>query len=304
MVLPDNQLFCDCIELAAFSEKKQLSDSDLVQIFAPGNLSISQKQEVEALVSDLLELAQLRDQRSGGGYPFEATASSIEYRPVSSTLYLILLHGTALKLGGRKTVTSSVKKFEKYFEDLVCSVMRSSGFLSEVLSIPREPRGMPKKLPDALRELTVRFGNPATLRPDRVTSDDNDLGVDVIATPTLGDGVRVGLPTIAIQCATGDVNTYSPKLTAEAEIFPDVWESGFSRETLVRSLATPKDLLPLSTINWNRLCIGGWILDRTRLVSMEATSGNSVPPPYNANRFLESLVNKTNDINWKSTRFS
>jgi hypothetical protein len=110
-----------------------------------------------------------------------------------------------------------------------------------------------------------------------VTEDDNDLGVDVLATNTIPDATRSGKPVFLIQCATGTLNDLESKMTEKLNVFPGVWKKGFYAASSIRCGATPDDLLSLQPVFWDRLCKNGWVLDRMRLVRMANFGSIALP---------------------------
>jgi hypothetical protein len=140
----------------------------------------------------------------------------------------------------------------------------------------------------ALRELSDRFREAAVLREDRLVPGDNDLDVDVLAVPVLGNASRGGWPIIQIQCATGVIGQLEAKLGEGALTFATVWETGFFLGSRIRAVATPDDLLKLNDVHWLRLGQAGWVLDRTRIAYL--SSGNRVVP------LLKEVIDYWNDL--------
>jgi hypothetical protein len=255
---------CDAIETGVLQLGRSLTPQDVVkevQGVADNNTA--------DLVHDAFSVAIQRATFCPKGYPFVASDRLIERKPSKGfSAYLFLLLGCSLKHGGAVDTTGLGSRFSKYFEDLVCWSLRRAGFLAQVLSEPREERGLPKSLKPALRAVAKRFDEQSELIEAKVTVDDNDLGVDVIATTPQWDRKRSGRPVFLFQCATGPVDKLSSKMAEDMDLFPGVWSWGFYRKSGIRGGATPYDLLGLERVFWDRLSAEGWVLDRMRLVAL------------------------------------
>jgi len=296
MVLSKTVGLCDAVELAALNLRVKLSSKDLARQFWPGQ-DIA---EVEAELDDVLRLARLRCTACPASYPFEVSERSISFKDsVGFNTYLFLLLGRALDFGGPENNPELQRKFRHFFEDVVCWAMRKSAFAAEVLSIPREPRGLHVQLAPALRQIAMRFGEPAQLREDRLAANDNDLDVDVLAVPRTGNGTLGGWPVFQIQCATGKIDRLEAKTSEGAQTFCTVWENGFYPGCRVRGAATPDDLLSLDIIYWLRLGQAGWIIDRTRIAYL-ASGNTDVPLPPDLSAFWDEIWAAKSDITWQT----
>src|SRR6266853_145543 len=250
---------CDAVELAALASGKKLSPEDLASELTTGVTT----EVVQDLVKEALGVAAQRADACPLGYPFEVSERVIKAKPTQEyNPYLFLLLGSALKHGGVANMQSLTIRFRKYFEDLVCWSLRTAGFAAEVLSQPRVERGLHKSLKQALLQIRRRFGENATLLGSNVTADDNDLGVDVIASLPLIDRGRSGRPVFMFQCATGPVEELESKITEKQNVFTGVWQRGFYFDSSIRGGATPDDLLRLGPVYWHRLSEAGWVIDR------------------------------------------
>jgi len=165
-------------------------------------------------------------------------------------------------------------KFRDVFEDFVCWVFRQHGFVAEVLSIPRSSRRLPTQLKPALLLIKDRLGESGTLQEHKLNAHDNDLDVDVIATPMRGDRGRGGWPVVLVQCATGTVANLKMKMQEIGKTFVSVWEPGFYEVCAIKGGATPDDLIPLTENDWGRISEDGWVLHRMRLVHMAVNSSS------------------------------
>jgi hypothetical protein len=303
MVLPEISNVCDSIELAAINHFARLSLADLETIFFPGDggAMLSNESSSEIILREALDLAERRCQACAGEYPFEVTDRSISFnRPTTINCYLFLLLGRSLNLGVPDGCADLRGDFRKYFEDVTSWALGNAGFKTEILSVPREFRGMPKGLKPALRQLSQRFNAKAELDETRVLPVDNDLDVDIIAVPIVGNGGRCGWPVVMIQCATGAVDSLQSKMEEGCNTFSGVWRSGFNRSTSIRSLATPYDLLLLNDVYWNRLSDAGWILDRTR-ISYMCSFENKKNLPDEVMDFWNNLWNSKDLIDWQNS---
>jgi hypothetical protein len=204
-----------------------------------------------------------------------------------------------LSLGGPAHADELLRNFRKYFEDVVCWSLRRAGFTAEVLSEPREPRGLHVSLANSLHIIKDRFGELATLKTDALSPDDNDLDVDVLAVARPGNQECGGWPFILIQCATGALTTLQSKISEGQHTFSTVWDGGFFPSHSVRGCATPDCLLTLHTRDWRRLSVHGWVLDRTRIVHL-ASFGHEVPLPADVNAFWHKLSAAVVDIDWQT----
>jgi hypothetical protein len=168
-----------------------------------------------------------------------------------------------------------------------------------VLSEPRGFRGLNVQLAPALREIANHFNEPATLREDKLVPGDNDLDVDVLAVPIVGNASRGGWPVIQIQCATGAIVHLESKLGEGALTFATVWEAGFFPGSRIRAVATPDDLLKLHEVHWFRLGQAGWVLDRTRIAYLSSTNRViQLLPEVTA--YWQDLWAARNDIDWQT----
>jgi hypothetical protein len=258
-------VLCHAIEIGALQLKKSLSVDDVVAQAMQGIA----KDEARSLVQDALGVAMMRAKCCSQGYPFEASLNYIASRQTDNfDPYLFLLFGYALKHSSVSDGDKLARRFDRYFEDLVCWSFRRGGFTACVLSEPREERGLPKSLKPALARIADLFGEPASIYDERVKPDDNDLGVDVIVSPVVIDRTRCGGMSVFLQCTTSPVKRLEVKMTERFNLFSNVWNNGFFHETSIRGGATPEDLLTMDDIDWTRLSQTGWVLDRMRLVEL------------------------------------
>ena len=304
MTLPQSVLLCDALEIAALNFPRPLSVTDLSRLFFPGQDWEKPPEPSDASpnakLRDALGLARERWSACGDAYPFDVSDRSIKAKDIQGfDPYLFLLLGRGLNFGGPSQADALLRGFRKYFEDVVCWAMRRAGFVAEVLSEPRDKRGLPVKLAPALRELLKRFGAAAVLLESKLDPHDNDLDVDVLAVPLRGNAKRGGWPVFLIQCATGALRDLQAKVDGGASTFGSVWDSGFPEESSVRVGATPDDLLILPNNHWNRLCLAGWILDRTRIVFL-ASSAGGVLLPDEVSSFWVELWAARRDIDWQT----
>ena len=288
---------CDAIELAALALQKDLTSKDLLGELGQG----LHDKDVEAYLQDALGVAQQRAKMCGASYPFTVSPRQITAKPLAAfEPYTFLLLGSSLKLGGVADANKLAQDFRKQFEDVVCWCLRRAGYSAEILSIPREARGLPKSLKPALVEIASRFGERADLIEAKVTSDDNDLGVDVVATWPQIDRGRSGRPTVLVQCATGPVTELSSKLGEKVNVFPGVWLFGFYQESSVRTVATPDDLVGLDPVHWDRLSAQGWVLDRLRLVQLAEMAKQNPPVPAGVAAIWPKLSACIATLDWRN----
>jgi hypothetical protein len=290
------------MEHAALLSRATLSVSDLARMFFPGQAFDDAAELNEASPSgklhDALRLAAARSITCGGSYPFEVTERTIRAGTTGTfNLYTFLLLGRTLNFGGPINKAELLAEFRSFFEDAVCWALRKAGFSAEVLSEAREPRGLPTPLADALTEIAARFRECAVLDLPKLQPHDNDLDVDVLAVPLPGSTTRGGWPLILIQCATGAVSTLQSKIGEGRLTFCGVWIEGFHSGSMIRSGATPYDLLALSPVHWNRLSAEGWVLDRTRIAYLGA-GRRHVPVPSLLRDFWRILWGVRREIDW------
>lgn len=271
MTLPRTVRLCDTIELEALRHRQHLSLADLGRILFRGTDIYDDSSDLDSVnwIKEALSLAARRKEVCAS-YPFDISQNTIKPYPQSSkNPYVAMLIGWGVCKSGRsfsdRTVASD---FRKYFEDLVKAALISAGCRAEVLSVPREFRGLPKELKPALREISKRFGNFGDVCDEKLSGHDNDLGVDVVATPFLKNGGRHSWPAFLVQCSTGPVSNLQAKLQEGDGTFSGVWKSGFKKSHCIQSVATPYDLLDLSVVHWDRLSDAGWVLDRTRIADL------------------------------------
>jgi hypothetical protein len=296
MTLPESVRLCDAVELAAIVLGKALFDKDLTKQFFPGQTAA----DVEGDLKDVFKLAQARQAAAPQGYPFLVTDHSITFqRPAAFNAYLFLLLGRALEFGGPAENDELLRGFRRFFEDVVSWSLRKAGFTCEVLSIPREFRGLDVSLAPALRQICERFGEKAFLREDMLAPADNDLDVDVLAVPIVGNSSLGGWPIVQIQCATGAVEHLESKLGEGTLTFGTVWERGFFLGTRIRAVATPDDLLEVGHVHWTRLGQAGWILDRTRIAYLSSTN-RVVPLLTEVTDYWKGLWTARVDIAWQT----
>lgn len=296
MVLPEVVRLCDAVELAAITIAKPLFDQDIAKQFYP-NLDFS---FVEGDIKDVFNLAKARHAAIPNAYPFIVTDRSITHStPKDFNVYTFLLLGRSLQFGGPADVDALLQSFQRYFEDVVCWSLRKAGNRVEILSVPREFRGLDVALAPALREIAKRFGETAILREDRLNPHDNDLDVDVLAIPLPGNSTRGGWPVFQIQCATGAVSRLEAKLAEGIATFSTVWESGFYPGCLVRAVATPDDLLQLHENDWLRMGQVGWVIDRTRLAHL-SMGAQPIPLLPEVNAYWERLWKSRTEIAWQT----
>lgn len=258
-------VLCDAIEIGVLQLKKSLSVDDVVAQAMQG----IDKNEARRLVQDALGVAMMRAKCCSQGYPFEASLNYIAPRQTDNfDPYLFLLFGYALKRSSVPGGDKFARRFDRYFEDLVCWSFKRFGFTACVLSEPREERGLPKSLKPALVHIANLFGEPISIHEDRLKPNDNDLDVDVIASPAVIDRTRCGGLSVFLQCTTRPVEQLKVKMNEGFNLFSSVWNNGFFLATSIRAGATPEDLLTLDTVDWVRLSQTGWVLDRMRLVEL------------------------------------
>ena len=192
-------VLCDAIEIGVLQLKKSLSVDDVVAQAMQG----VEKNEARRLVQDALGVAMMRAKCCSEGYPFEASLNYIAPKQTDNfDPYLFLLFGYALKRSSVPDGDKLARRFDRYFEDLVCWSFRRVGFTACVLSEPREERGLPKSLKPALAHIADLFGEPTSICDEKVKPDDNDLDVDVIASPAVIDRTRCGGLSVLLQCTT------------------------------------------------------------------------------------------------------
>jgi len=296
MTLPESVRLCDAVELAAIALQKPLFDKDLTKQFFPG----LPPADAEGDIKNVFALAKARLAAAPIGYPFTVTGHSIVFQqPPDFNVYAFLLLGRALEFGGPAQADELLRNFRRFFEDVVSWSLRKSGFASEVLSEPRGFRGLDIQLEPALREISNRFREAAILRVDRLLPGDNDLDVDVLAVPIVGNGSRGGWPIIQIQCATGAVKHLEAKLGEGEGTFGTVWESGFFPGSRIRAVATPDDLLKLDDVHWLRLGQAGWVLDRTRIAYLSSTN-RAIPLLNEVTAYWGDLWAARVDIDWQT----
>jgi hypothetical protein len=258
-------VLCDAVEIGSLQLKRGLSVDDIVAQAMQGVA----KDEARKRVREALGVAMLRSNCCLKGYPFEPSLNYIVPKPTHDfDPYLFLLFGYALKRSSVPHGDKLARRFERYFEDLVCWSFRRVGFTACVLSEPREERGLPKSLKPALAHIADLFGEPTSIHDDRVKPDDNDLDVDVIVSPAVIDRTRCGGLSVFLQCTTSPVERLKVKMTDGFNLFSNVWNNGFFLATSIRGGATPEDLLTMNAIDWVRLSQTGWVLDRMRLVEL------------------------------------
>lgn len=288
---------CDAVELAALFFQKDLSLKDLLGELGQGLSG----PDINAYLQDALGMAQQRARACGECYPFTVSPRQIAAKPVAAfETYTFLLLGSSLKMGGVADRDELAREFRGQFEDVVCWCLRRADCCAEILSIPRGPRGLPTPLKRALVEIASRFGEPADLIEAKVTTDDNDLGVDVVATWPRIDSGRSGRPIVLVQCATGPVTDLSSKLGEKVNVFPGVWEYGFYQESSVRTVATPDDLLGLERVHWDRLSAQGWVLDRLRLVQLAGMAKQDQAVPTGVATLWQKLSKCIVTLDWRN----
>src|SRR2546429_4445229 len=168
----ESAVLCDAIEIGVLQLKKSFSVDDVVAQAMHGIA----KDEASKLVREAFGVAVLRGQCCPQGYPFEATINYIGPKQTDSfDPYLFLLFGYALKRSSVPDGDKLARRFDRYFEDLVCWSLRRVGFTACVFSEPREERGLPKSLKPALAHIADLFGEPTSIHDERVKPDDNDL---------------------------------------------------------------------------------------------------------------------------------
>lgn len=288
---------CDSIELAALVKGRPFSKQQILRQFFPA----SKDPKDENLIREAMQLAIRRKRACGEAtYPFTVEARNIQAKPLEAfNIYHFLLFGRMLILGGPANAEDLRRKFRRYFEDIVCWSLRKAGFTAEILSIPREPRGLHLKLVNSLDLIKDRFGECATIKAEAISSDDNDLDVDVLAVVCPGNGECGGWPIFLIQCATGAITTLQSKIGEGKDTFSSVWEGGFFPSHSIRGCATPDCLLALHNRDWTRLSLAGWVLDRTRIAHL-ASFGKELPLPADVNAFWLELAAASPDIDWQT----
>jgi hypothetical protein len=289
---------CDAVELAALALGKQLSQEELISELTVG----VPVDEVQDLIKEALGVAAQRAAVCPQGYPFEVSERVIRAKTINGfNPYLFLLLGSSLKHGGAADVQPLIIKFRKHFEDLVCWALRTAGFTAEVLSEPRSERGLHRSLMPALHQIRQRFGEKAELLSTNLTVDDNDLGVDVLATFPLIDMGRSGRPVFLFQCATGPVEELESKITEKQNVFPGVWQRGFYIHSSIRGGATPMDLLKLDPVYWHRMSEAAWVIDRMRIVQLVySPRGEAVLVPRGLLNLWNDLFSAATDLDWRN----
>jgi hypothetical protein len=137
----ESAALCDSIEIGVLQLKKSFSVDDVVAHAMQGIA----KDEASKLVREAFGVAVLRSQCCPKGYPFEATINYIGPKPTETfDPYIFLLIGYALKRSSVPDGDKLARRFDRYFEDLVCWSLRRVGFTACVLSEPREERGLPR----------------------------------------------------------------------------------------------------------------------------------------------------------------
>jgi len=266
MKLPASAALCDAIEIGALQLGMALSPENvLAEVFAN-----STNESDRNLVFETFLVATLRAKASPNGYPFSATPRNLSPKPIGRAFspYLFLLLGVSAAQRGMLPNQTLARKFRREFEDFVCWVLRRCGFLAEVLSEPRTHRGLDRSLQPALLQIAERFGEEAFLNETKFAPDDNDLDVDVVATPAAGDRTIGGWPTLLVQCATGPVQQLHNKILEVSNTFCSVWNRGFNRKATLKGGASPDELLQLEPVFWGRLHEAGFVLHRMRLVNL------------------------------------
>ena len=288
---------CDAIEIAVLQTGNSLHSKDIMNEAVEG----LDGEDAKNLIQDAFGVAVQRSAMSSDGYPFIASERTIHLKDDKAfSAYSFLLLGSALRHGGLSAGPGLAIRFRKHFEDLVCWSFRRAGLVADVLSEPRKERKLPKSLKPALRKIAQRCGENAQLQTKMVTSDDNDLGVDVIAAYAVADMGRSGKPIFLIQCATGPLNNLESKLPEKQNVFSGVWQYGFYQASAIRGGATPEDLLGLEQVYYDRLCKHGWVLDRMRLVRL-AHLPNACPidPPRQVTALWEDFNASISEFDWR-----
>jgi hypothetical protein len=291
---------CDALEVGAMQLGVPFAIEDVIKELTQGMPDA----DARTLVEEALKVSVQRAKCCPDGYPFESTPRIV--RPKVGTgdwnLYLFLLFGCTAMHGGVLSASDLVRRFRKHFEDVVCWSLRRGGLTAEVLSQPRRERGLPTSLKPALREVAKRFGEyGCELKAQKVTSDDNDLGVDVIATSPRHDAQRGGRPIFLFQCATGPVDELYAKMAEDYALFPAVWDWGFHANASIRGGASPYDLLTLERVNWDRLCGQGWVLDRMRLVELAHASTTPQNPVGGTLNLWNEFANELKGFDWRNS---
>lgn len=256
---------CDAVEIGVLQLRKGMSLEDICVQAGHG----FERDEAKRLAEDALAVAVLRSERSPGRYPFQANLNYLAPRQNDGfDPYLFLLLGFALKRSCVPDAPALLRRFQRYFEDLVCWSLRKVGLTACVFSEPREERGLPKQLRPALAVVAQLVGEPTVVREDRIKDSDNDLDVDVVAAMPVIDRARSGRPAFLVQCTTSPAERLSAKMAEGYKLFCSVWRDGFYPASSVRVGATPEDLLTLDPVDWGRLSQQGWVLDRMRLTEL------------------------------------
>jgi len=256
---------CDAIEIGVLQLNESLSVDDIVAQVMHG----VGKNEARRLAQEALSVATLRSKCCPHGYPFDASLNFISPKPAQAfDPYLFLLFGYALKHSSVPDGNKLARRFDRYFEDLVCWSFRRVGFTACVISEPRKERGLPKSLKPTLAHIANLFGEPTSIIDEKIKPDDNDLDVDVIASPTIIGRDRIGGMYVLLQCTTSPVERLKVKMTEGFNLFSSVWKNGFFIETSIRGGATPEDLLTVDDVDWARLNQTVWVLDRMLLVEL------------------------------------
>jgi hypothetical protein len=258
-------VLCDAIEIGVLQLKKTLSIDDVIAQAMHGIA----KDDARRLVREAFGVAMMRAECCQQGYPFEASLNYIAARQTNDfNPYLFLLFGYALKRSSVPDGDKLARRFDRYFEDFVCWSLKRGGFTACVFSEPREERGLPRSLKPALAHIANLFAEPVSICEEKIKADDNDLDVDVIASPAIIDRSRCGGLHVLFQCTTSPVERLKTKMTEGFNLFSSVWNNGFFIETSIRGGATPEDLLTVDGLDWARLSQMGWVLDRMRLTEL------------------------------------
>lgn len=298
MHVPDSVALCDAMEIGALQLGVSLSpESVLAQAFAN-----SKDEDDRNLVFDAFGVATSRAGASPQGYPFAATVRTLAANPRKAfNPYLFLLLGVSIAQRGMANNDALARKFRREFEDFVCWTFRRSGYLAEVLSEPRTSRGLDKSLQRALRQVAKKFGEDAFLDITKFAPHDNDLDVDVIARPSIGDRSVGGWPTLLIQCATGPVQQLNNKILEVSNTFSSVWSKGFHRTATLRAGATPDELLQLEPVFWGRLNDAGVVFHRMRLVNLALRSSKRrIKLPARIVAVERELRNEISRFDWRN----
>ena len=161
-------------------------------------------ERIEQLAAEVVEELRFREMLGGEAYPFANDGSSIECRRQSRTLsrssYAFCLSLSVLPWGEPEIADVFP---ERIFEELSTEALqRYTGGEALRFGAPRVGSNIPVGFAEALEYICEATGEGQSVKRDRVTGDEKDGGVDVIAWKAI-DG-RVGKLMVFGACATGE----------------------------------------------------------------------------------------------------